>query len=156
MAIGALYRVQIVFGVISPKRSKSVVTTAVAITIPISFGSPEDSARRSAASAASTEEAVFTILFPIRIVISRRSVFSLIISSDFAPNRPSRTSEAIVGLEVVISAISVPEKNAERKMRIIKISIETGSKIVKIRNKFPLLYAFLKICKFFYDNFGIN
>lgn len=54
------------------------------------------------------------------------------VSSDLAPNLHSRTSDEIACLEVVIRAISVPEKNAESSIRITKRNIETGSKIEKL------------------------
>lgn len=48
-------------------------------------------------------------------------------SRDFAHHRFSRTNHCIVCLDVFKKAISVPEKNAERIIRITKISIESGS-----------------------------
>lgn len=126
--MGRLYRVQIVFGVISPKRSKSTVTTAVAITTPVSSGSQLCFTMLVVTTVAYAAVAVLIILLPIRIVLKSLSVFCLIISSDFAPNFPSLTAEVRAGLEMVISAISVPEKKAERKMRITNMNIETGSK----------------------------
>ena len=46
---------------------------------------------------------------------------------DFAPVRFSFRNPQIVCLERVMSAISVPEKNAERIIRIINIISDAGS-----------------------------
>lgn len=133
----SLCRVQIVFGVISPKSKRRTVTTAVAIATPVSCESQLAAANCVVRSVAYAAVAVLIILFPIRMVISSLSVFSLIFSSDSAPKRFSRTRLETACFEVVIRAISEPEKKAEKKIRIMNISIETGSKckILEIKRK---------------------
>lgn len=50
------------------------------------------------------------------------------IANDFAPNFLSRTSHCTVCLDILRKAISVPEKNADKIIRNIKINMEKGSK----------------------------
>jgi hypothetical protein len=124
-----------VFGVISQKRSMMSVTTPVAITIPYSSGSERDFASERLAIVPRADAATFTRLFPIITVMRRVSISDFILSRDFAHHRRSLTRDLIVCLEVLRNAISVPEKNAERQIRMINITICEGSKGESIRDK---------------------
>lgn len=125
--IEVLYREQSVFGVISPKSKRRIVTTAVAIKTPYSSGRFISFAIETLITVASAAAPVFTILFPIRIVINNLSVSHFIFSSDWAPNLFSRTRDWMACFDSVISAISVPEKKADRRIRKPKIIIDKGS-----------------------------
>lgn len=133
--IGVLYRAKIVFGVISPNKSKIRVTTPVAMSKPYSSERWRLFARERLATVPIAESATFTRLFPIMIVIRSLSISDFTISRDFAPNRFSRRSHWIVCLEVLRNAISVPEKNAERARRIKNKSTDNGSTKRKLRIK---------------------
>lgn len=111
-----------VFGVISQNMRSMRVTTHVASARPYPPGRLSFSAIASALIVASAEAPTFTRLFPIRIVIKSLSLSSRIVSSDFAHHRFSRLNHSIACFERVMSAISVPEKNADNATRTIKIN----------------------------------
>jgi hypothetical protein len=122
-AIGTLYRANIVFGVISPNNSMMSVTTPVAINIPYSSGSERDFASERLARVPSADAHTFTRLLPIMTVMRSLSISDFTRSSDFAPKRLSRISHWTVCLDILRNAISVPEKNADKTIRITKINI---------------------------------
>lgn len=126
--IGVLKRAHIVLGVISAKRSMIMVTTPVAINIPYSSGNARDLARDILAIVHSAEAATLTRLFPIITVISSLSISDFTISRDFAHHRFSFISHFTLWREVLRKAISVPEKNADKAINIIKRRICWGSK----------------------------
>lgn len=128
-------RVQIVFGVISPKIKRISVTAPVARARPYSPGSSSCSAIARALTVASADAQTFTRLFPIRIVISNLSLSSLIRSRDFDPHRFSRLNHSIACFESVMSAISVPEKKADKTISTINKSIWLGSNGRKVKSK---------------------
>lgn len=116
-----------VLGVISQKSNKISVTTPVLISSPYSSGRFKLLARVRVVTVARADAPTFTRLFPIRIVIKSESESFLIISSDFEPQRFSRTRDCTVCLDSVMSAISEPEKKAEAAIRIINNIHENGS-----------------------------
>lgn len=122
-AIFPAKRVQIVFGVISQNTKRINVTTPVARASPYSPGRSSCSATARALTVASAEAATFTRLFPMRMVIRSLSLSSLMISNDLAHQRFSRLKPSIACFERVMSAISVPEKKADKTISTINRSI---------------------------------
>ncbi len=120
------------------------MTHPVAIAIPYSFGSPRLPASVSESIVASEEAPTFTRLFPMRIVISSVSLSFLIISSDRAHDFFSRFSQVIVCLLRLMRAISVPEKNADKRIRTTKTNHKYGSTDVRKGIKGKMIrYIFL-------------
>lgn len=125
--MGSLNRLQTVFGVISAKMRSVIVTPTVANRIPYSGGSLRDSTIETLATVASAEAPTFTMLLPSSIVINRASLSALIFSKDVAHHRFSRTIVCTECFESVMSAISVPEKNADSAIKTKNKSIDRGS-----------------------------
>jgi hypothetical protein len=74
--------------------------------------------------------AMLTILFPIRIVISRRSGFSFSAARAFEPCFPSFTRVLVFARVMDMRATSELEKNAERMMQMTKSRISRTSWII--------------------------
>ena len=104
------------------------VTNPVTIANPISPENQRVSANWRVDTVARAEAQTFTRLLPMRIVISNLSLSLRIISSDFDHHFFSLLYHSIACRESVIRAISVPEKNADKIIKITNKNIDEVSK----------------------------
>jgi hypothetical protein len=126
----SLCRAAYTFGPISPKKSRSITTTNVAIPTPMS---PK---MLIVTAVAMDAAATLTILFPIRIEIRKRLGVSLRVARDSEPFLPSFNSVRTFARVREISAISELEKNAENARQMMKS--RTGRKYSIIEATPPL------------------
>jgi hypothetical protein len=73
----------------------------------------------------------FTRLFHINNVISNLSLLALIFFNSLAQNFFCFIKASILCSGIDINAVSLPEKNADKRNKITKISIVTGSILFK-------------------------
>ena len=119
------------FGIISPKVSTSSVIIPVLMAAP---ASPKSFMQKTVAT---EEQPIFTMLFPIRIVVKALSKFSTIFRQFFA--RLSPRSERYLRRIVltVENAVSIDEKNADKNIQtiiMISISMSYVSKLKSLHN----------------------
>ena len=106
-----------VFGVISPKTKIKKVITPVAIPIP---AEPNKSMNRTVAREAAP---MLTRLFPMSMVIISLWGLCFILSRTDAPFLPCLTRDFTFIWLIDISAVSMPEKNADKKSSTNRIKI---------------------------------
>ena len=118
MAKASGFSFAMLLGVISANIRTTTVITAVEIE------GPDASPSRWIKSKVAIEvDAILTILLPIKTVVSKRSKFSTVLSTRAARLLPS---SAIILMRILFrdeNAVSVAEKNAENKIRIVRIII---------------------------------
>tara|TARA_Y100000310_G_scaffold131339_1_gene130566 strand:+ start:882 stop:1289 length:408 start_codon:yes stop_codon:yes gene_type:complete len=104
-----------VFGVISPKtRMKKVIT-------PVAIPTPADPNKSVKATVAIEAAPILTRLLPIRIVMINLCGFCFILCSVSDPLLFCLSKELILIVLRDIKAVSIPEKKAEKNIRITKI-----------------------------------
>ena len=127
---------QKLFGMISQKVMSIRVMIHVEIQITVASGNQEFLAKFMAICVAKDAINTFTKLFHIWMVTRSLSVFFFISESCFDPHFQILMSDSTLWDGIVIRAISVEEKNHERKRRTIKRKIVVGS----IRAKTEVTY----------------
>jgi len=124
-------RVAQVFGKISQNNKINKVTTQVAIHMAILSAVQKPLAKSKAILVAKDAVNTFTKLFHINIVINNLSLSDFNLLNSFAPNFFCFKNASILCFGIDIKAVSLPEKNADKKNNKIKTNIVTKS-IIKI------------------------
>ena len=110
----SLFCLNIIFGKISPK----IMISTVIIAVETATNDALPPARLTATVVAIEDIAILTMLLPISKVVSVFSNLSQIFTASCATRLPSSASCLSLIRLTAVYAISVPEKNAEKKIRI--------------------------------------
>lgn len=116
-----------VLGSISPNKSSSIVIIHVAIPIVADSGHQAFSAISILIFVASADVLTFTRLFQINIVMRSLSTLLFRYLSIFAPNLRFLINASTVYDGIDMKAISLPEKNADKRKSTINNAIDRGS-----------------------------